>query len=157
MGLSDGRVQHCCYPTLGCLLVHLISGVTRLWECPSCFVCHACSSPLEYDPHRSYLSSGSTLRVTPEHVIHSTRMDPRDLGFSLTDIWDPPLVAQLYCLSSRCPISPHCLVQVSTSWWLMSDHSWLFDARALWDTNSRRSWDPLMWHQHYQWSTTLKD
>ena len=81
---------------------------------PQLFTCHACNSPLECDPHRSYLSSGSTLCVTPERVIHSTRMNPRNLGFSLTDnwclVWDPPLVAQLYCLDSRCPISPHCLV-----------------------------------------------
>ena len=47
-------------------------------------MCHACSSPLERDPHESYLSSGSTLCVTPERVIHSTRMDSRDQGFSLT-------------------------------------------------------------------------
>ena len=66
------------------------------------------------DPRRSYLSSGSPFCVTLERVIHSTRMGPHDLGFSLTDkwrvIWDPPLVAQLYCLGSRCSISPHCLV-----------------------------------------------
>ena len=39
--------------------------------------------------------------VTPKRVIHSTRMDSRDLGFSLSDnwcvVWDPRLVAQLYC------------------------------------------------------------
>ena len=34
---------------------------------------------------------------------------------------------------------------------------WLLGARALQDTSSRRSWDPLTWHQHYQWSTTPKD
>ena len=98
----------------GCLLVHLTFGVTRLWECPRCFTRHACSSPLERDPHRSCLSSGSILCVTPERVIHSTRMGPRDLGFSLNDnwcvVWDPPLVVQFYCLGSRCPISSHCLV-----------------------------------------------
>ena len=68
----------------------------------------------ECDPRRSYLSSDSTLCVTPERAIQSTRMGPRDLGFSLTDnwrvIWDPPLVAHLYYLGFRCSISPHCLV-----------------------------------------------
>jgi len=34
----------------------------------------------------------------------------------------------------------------------MSDHSWFLGARALRDTGPRRSWDPLTWHQHYQWS-----
>ena len=65
------------------------------------FTCHACSSPLERGPRRSFLFQWLYTHVTPECVIHPTRMDSRDLGYSHTDnlcvVWDPPLVAQLCC------------------------------------------------------------
>jgi len=82
---------------------------------------------MEHDPYESYLSSDSTLCVMPERVIHSTRMGPRDLGFSLTDnwrvIWDLPLVvmflmSDLSTLSSGTSIHP-------------DNFSWLLGARAL--------------------------
>jgi len=75
------------------------------------------------DPCMPYSSSGPVLCVTPERVVHSTHMGTHDLGFSLTDnwcvIWDPLLVAHLYCLGFRCPTSPHCLV--ASRYILMTD------------------------------------
>jgi len=38
----------------------------------------------------------------------------------------------------------------------MFDHSRLLSARALRGTGSRCSWDPLTWHQHYQWSVNAR-
>jgi len=113
---------------------------------PYLFTCHACNSSLECDLHRSYLSSGYILVLRLKRVIHSTRMDSHDLGFSLTDnwcvVWDPPLVAQLYCLGLMSDLST-----------LSSDTSvhpsdrclttlWFLGARASRDTGPRRSWDP---------------
>ena len=114
------------------------------------FTCHACSSPLERDPHRSYLFQWLFTCLTPERVIHTTHMDPRDLGFSLIDnwcvVWGPPFMAQFYFLSHRCPIShrPHYTVEdtsvhpgdrrLTTPWHLGS--------RALRDTGPRLSWNP---------------
>jgi len=53
----------------------------------------------------------------PKRVIHTTRMDPSWTRFLPIDnwcvFWDPPLVAQLCCLSHRCPMShrPHCIAE----------------------------------------------
>ena len=80
----------------GCLLVHLISGVSRLWECPSYY---ACNSPLNVTLVGHILPVALIICVTPERVVHSTRIGTRDLGFSLTDnscvTWDPLLVTHL--------------------------------------------------------------
>jgi len=93
----------------------------------------------ERDPRRSYPSSGSILCVTPERVIHSTRMGPRDLGFSLTDswrvIWDPPLVAHLYYLGFQFLTSPHCLM--ARRYILMTD---VWPLLAPWRTCFARYW-----------------
>jgi len=97
------------------------------WERPSCSRAMRVASPLERHPYKSYLFQWLFTCVTPERVIHTTRMDSHDLGFSLTDnwcvVWDPPLVAQLCCSSHRCLTSLHCRGHISTSWWSMSDHS----------------------------------
>jgi len=110
------------------------------------FTCHACSSPLECNPHRSYLSSGPILVLRLKRVIHSTRMDSRNLGFSLTNnwcvVWDPPLVAQPYCFGSMFDLST---LSSGTSVHL-GDRClttlWFLGARASRDTVPRRSWDP---------------
>jgi len=95
------------------------------------------------DPCRQYSSSGSVLCVTPERVVHSTRMGTCDLGFSLTDnwcvIWDPLLVAYLYCLGLRCPTSPHCLV--ASRYILMTD---VWPLLAPWRTCFARYWPALL-------------
>jgi len=89
------------------------------------------------------LTPGSTLRVTPECVIHSIRMDPRDVGFPLTNnwrvIWDPLLVAQLYYLGFRCPISPCYLV--ARRYILMID---VWPLLAPWRTFFARFWPTLL-------------
>jgi len=113
---------------------------------PQLFICHACSLSLEHDLHRSYLSSGSVLVLRLKRIIHSTRMDPHDLGFSLTNnwcvVWNPPLVAQLYCSS---PMSDLSTLSSGTSVhpgdrWLTT--LWFPGARASQDTGPHRSWDP---------------
>jgi len=74
----------------------------------------------ERDPRRPYSSIGFVLYVTPERAVLSTHMGTRDLDISLTDnrcvIWDPLLVAHLYCLGFRCPTSPYYLV---ASWYIL--------------------------------------
>jgi len=98
---------------LGCLLVHLISGVTRLGSALAIHVSCMQLTPGTW-PSQDVSFQWLYACVTPERVIYSTRMDSRDLGFSLTDnwyvIWDPPFVVQLWCSSPRCSTSPHCLV-----------------------------------------------
>jgi len=75
----------------------------------------------------SYLFQWLFTYVTSERVIHTTRMDPRDLCFSLTDnwcvVWGPPFMAQFYCLSHRCPIShrPHYIIEDTSVH--LGDHS----------------------------------
>jgi len=81
----------------------------------------------------------------PERVIHTTRMDSRDPGFSLTAnwcvVWDPPLVAQLCCSSHWCSTSLHYLV---TRRYILAAEVWPpFGTLAqVPRENPRRSWDP---------------
>jgi len=62
-------------------------------------------------------SSGSLLVLRLSASSTPNAWTPRDLGFSLTDnwcvVWDPPLMAQLCCLSHRCPMShrPHYIAE----------------------------------------------
>jgi len=75
---------------------------------------------------------------------------PRDLDFSLTNnwcvVWDPPLVAQLCCLSHWCSIShrPHYIHEDTLAH--PGDRClttlWYFGARALRNTGPCRAWDP---------------
>ena len=78
-------------------------------------------------------------------------------------IWDPPFVAHLYRLDFQCPISPHCLVAcryiLMTDVWSLKSAVWplLAPWRMCFDsTGPRCSWDPLRWHQHYQWSVNAQ-
>jgi len=69
----------------GCLLVHLFSEVTRL---ESALAVHVSCMQLTPGTWPSRVVSFQWLYcVTPKCVIHSTRMDTRDLGFSFTDNW----------------------------------------------------------------------
>ena len=127
----------------GCLLVHLISRVTRLWECPSYSRAMHVARPWSWPLAGHILLVAFILCVTPERVVHSTCMDTRDLGFSLIDnrcvIWDPLLVAHLYFLGFRGLTSPHCLV--ASRYILMTD---VWPLSAPWRTCFARYWPALL-------------
>ena len=130
--------------------MHLVSGGHLSWECPNCSRAMRAVSPLERDSYRSSLFQWLFICVTLGRVIHTTRIDSRDLGFSLTDnwcvVWDPPLVAQLYCSSYRCLTShrPHDIVEdtsVHSSDYRLTTLQPL-GSRASRDTGPRHSRDP---------------
>jgi len=81
------------------------------WECPSCSrVMHA-AHPWNVTLTGRISSSDSLLVLHLNASSTPHARTSRDLGFSLTDnwcvVWDPPLVAQLCCLSHyvRCLIA----------------------------------------------------
>jgi len=117
----------------GCLVVHLISGSPAS---ESALAVHTPCMKLTPGTWPSLVisSSSSILRVTPEHVIHYTRMA---CGLGSTSR-GPTLL-----FGSRCPISPHYLV--ASRYILMTDvwPLWLFGARVLQDTGLRCSWGHL--------------
>jgi len=84
----------------------------------------------------------------------------RDLGFSLTDnwcvIWDPPLMAHVYCFGFRCPTSPYCLV--ASRYILMTD---VWPLLAPWRMCFAGYWPALLMGPAYvaptyQWSVNAR-
>jgi len=77
------------------------------WECPSCSCAMHATHLWNVTLAGRISSSGSllVLRLNASSTPHAWA--PRDLGFSLTDnwcvVWDPPLVAQLWCLTRQGP------------------------------------------------------
>jgi len=77
------------------------------WECPRCSRAMHAIYPWNVTLTGRISSSGSflVLRLNASSTPHA--WTPRDLGFSLTGnwcvVWDPPLVAQLLCLTHRGP------------------------------------------------------
>ena len=73
------------------------------WERPSCSRAMHVAHPWNVTLTGRIFFQWLFICVTPERVIHTTRMGSRDLGFSLADnwrvVWDPPLVAQFCCSS----------------------------------------------------------
>jgi len=75
------------------------------WECPSCS--HAMHAVYPWDVTLTGLisPSGSLLVLRLNASSTPQAWNPRNLGFSLTDnwcvVWDPPLVAQLHCLTRQ--------------------------------------------------------
>jgi len=119
------------------------------WECPSCSrAMHAA-----YHWHIALMglssSSGSLLVLRLNALFTSHAWIPHDLGFSLLINWcevqDPPLMAQLCCLSHRCPMShrPHFVAEDTSTH--PGDRRlttlWHLGSRVLRDTDPRRSWD----------------
>jgi len=118
------------------------------WECPSYPRAMHAAHPWNVTLTGRYSSSLLVLRLNTSSTPHART--PRDLGFSLSYnwcvVWDPPLVAQLCCLSHRCPMShrPHYTVE-DTSVHLgdrLLTTPRHFGSRALRDTGPRCSWDP---------------
>ena len=77
------------------------------WECPSCSRAMHAAYPWNVTLTGLSSPSGSllVLRLNVSYTPHAWIL--RDLGFSLTGnwcvVWDPPLVAQLHCLTWPCP------------------------------------------------------
>ena len=109
------------------------------WECPSCsramYAAHLWNMTLT--GHISSSGSLFVLHLSASSTPHEWA--PHYLGFSLTGnwcvVWDPPLVAQICCMSHRCSTSLHCRGHIRTSWWSMSDHS-----SVPWRTCLARHW-----------------
>jgi len=113
---------------------------------PLLFTCHACSSSLECDLHRSYLSSGSilVLRLNASSTLHAWTLVTWTSPSLITGVWSGIHLSwpnstvrvpmyDLSILSSGTSVHPgdRCLTTL-----------WFLGARDSRDIGSRRSWDP---------------
>jgi len=136
----------------------------NLWGHPSC-ECPICSRAM----HAVYpwnvtltgriSSSGSllVLRLNASSTPHT--WTPRDLGFSLTGnwcvVWDPPLVAQLFCLTCRGPRTHQHILM--TDAWPLLDPLGVLSMRHLGSTacGTQLMW-PMFDHSSVPWACYLQ-